>query len=158
MLALSPRLMSILAAPRSAVRLVGAVAFALAVLLSVPAWAQSVATSPAPRAHSPKKALIVWAAAAMADQATTYRFSSRYHDSLHEENVLVRGLDGHPVWLVSAGSALDAASGWAAWRFLGTRHPRLATFAFYGAAAYRSYLAAWNIEMMRRANNVRAHR
>lgn len=103
-----------------------------------------------------KKAVVFWAAAAAADQATTYRFSSRYHDLLHEENVLVRGLDAHPVWLVTAGSAIDTASGWMAWRFLGDRHPRLAKTVFYSAAAYRSFLVVSNIEMMRRAAAMRA--
>jgi hypothetical protein len=99
---------------------------------------------------------LFWAAAVAADQITTYRFSSRYHDLLHEENVALKGLDGHPVWLVSAGSAIDAATGLAAWKVLGDRHPRLAKVVFYGAAAYRSYLAGANIEMMRRASAIRA--
>jgi hypothetical protein len=132
------------------------VSFAIAVLASAHASAQSLPRTPAPHTHGIKKAVVFWAAAVAADQMTTYRFSSRYHDLLHEENVLVKGLDGHPVWLVSAGTALDEATGWTAWKVLGARHPRLARLAFYGAGAYRSYLAVSNIEMMRRANAVRA--
>lgn len=131
---------------------------ACALLVAVPASSQSPDVSPSAPAHSTKlkKTIGLWAAAVGADQMTTYWFSSRYHDLLHEENPLVKGLDDHPVWLVSTGSAIDAASGWAAWRVLGDRHPRLAKVVFYAAAAYRSYLAGSNIEMMRRARAVRA--
>jgi hypothetical protein len=94
-------------------------------------------------------------AAVAADQTTTYQFSSRYPDILHERNPLIRGLDGHPTWLVGAGTAIDAASGWAAYRVLGPRHPRLVKVVFYAAAAYRTYLAGYNIQMMRRAQQIR---
>jgi len=97
----------------------------------------------------------IWASAVAADQITTYRFSSGYGDLLHERNPLIRGLDGHPACLVAAGTAIDAASGWAAYRLLGRGHPRLLKLAFYGAAAYRTYLAAYNIQMMRRAQEIR---
>jgi hypothetical protein len=69
---------------------------------------------------------------------------------------LVRSLDRHPVLLVAAGTAIDAATGWATYQFIGGRHPRLAKILFYGASAYRVYLAAYNIEMMRRAGQLRA--
>ena len=94
---------------------------------------------------------IVWAAAVAADQVTTYQFSSGYRSTLRERNPLIRGLDGHPAWLVTAGSAIDLTTAWAAHHFFGARHPRLVKIAFYGAAAYRTYLAAYNIRMMRRA-------
>ena len=74
---------------------------------------------------------------------------------LHERNPLINGLDGHPAWLVAAGTAIDAATGWAAYRLLGRGHPRLLKLAFYGAAAYRTYLAAYNIQMMRQAQESR---
>lgn len=135
--------------------IVGIALFAIGIASSAPAFAQTADTA-RPHAHPDKAPVLAWAAAVTFDQATTYRFSSGYHDLLHEQNVLVRPLDGHPVWLVGAGSAIDAASGWIAWRLLGERHPRIAKFVFYGAAAYRSYLAVWNIEMMRRAQAVRA--
>jgi hypothetical protein len=67
---------------------------------------------------------------------------------------LIQGLDRHPVLLVAAGSAIDAATGWAAYHFLG-RHPRLAKIAFYGAAACRGYLAIYNVQMMREAQQLR---
>jgi hypothetical protein len=98
---------------------------------------------------------IVWAAAVAADQTTTYQFSSQYPDILHERNPLIRSLDAHPVWLVGAGAAIDATTAWAAHHFFGERHPRLVKIAFYGAAAYRTYLAAYNIRMMRRAQQLR---
>lgn len=98
---------------------------------------------------------IVWAAAVSADQATTYQFSSRYPDILHERNPLIRSLDTHPVWLVTAGTAIDATTVWAAHHFFGERHPRLVKIALYSAAAYRTYLAAYNIRMMHRAEQLR---
>lgn len=98
----------------------------------------------------------VWASAVAADQITTYQFSSRYRDMLHEENPLVRPLEHHPALLVTAGAAIDAATGWLAYRLLGTRHPRLLSAALYGAAAYRGYLAAHNVRMMRLADTLRS--
>jgi hypothetical protein len=100
-------------------------------------------------------AAAVWASGVLADQITTYQFSSQYRDQLHETNPLIRGLDGHPTLLVAAGSAMDAATGWAAFHFLAPKHPRIAKVAFYGFAAYRIYLAAYNVQMMRRADTMR---
>jgi hypothetical protein len=112
-------------------------------------------TVPAVIDHGIKIPAAIWASAVAADQITTYRFSSGYGDVLHERNPLIRGLDGHPAWLVASGTAIDAATGWAAYRLLGRGHPRLLKLAFYGAAAYRTYLAAYNIQMMRRAQEIR---
>ena len=114
------------------------------------------APSPIPRAPGLKIPVIVWAAGVTADQVATYRFSSQYQGVLHEKNVLIQGLDRHPALLVAAGSAIDAASGWAVYRFLGPRHPRLARIAFYGAAAYRACLSIYDFQMMRRARQMRA--
>jgi hypothetical protein len=120
--------------------------------------AQSSAEPPAvaPAAeHALRMPAIVWAAAVAADQITTYRFSSQYSGVIREENPLLRGLDRHPALLVATGGAIDAASGWLSYRLL-HEHPRLAQLAFYGAAAYRAYLAGHNIEMMRQADALRA--
>jgi hypothetical protein len=97
---------------------------------------------------------LVWAAAVATDQATTYQFSSHYPNILHEQNPFIQGLDRHPIWLVAAGTAIDATTGWAVYRFLGRQHPRLAKVAFYSAAAYRTYLAIHNVRMMRRAERI----
>ena len=70
--------------------------------------------------------MMIWASGVAADQITTYRFASGYRDVLREANPLINGLDRHPVLLVAAGSAIDAATGWVAYRWLGPRHPRLA--------------------------------
>jgi hypothetical protein len=99
--------------------------------------------------------LIIWATGVAADQITTYQFTHQYRDMMHEENLLIRSLDQHPALLVAAGTAIDATSGWLAYRVL-RRHPRLAHIAFYGAAAYRGYLAVHNMQMMRRAEQLRA--
>jgi hypothetical protein len=101
-------------------------------------------------------AAAVWASGVMADQITTYQFSSQYRDLLREMNPLIRGLDRHPALLVATGSAMDAATGWAAYRFLAPNHPRIAKVAFYGFAAYRMYLAAYNVRMMHQADAMRA--
>jgi len=98
----------------------------------------------------------LWIAGTAADQITTYRFSSQYGDLLHEENPLLGGLDGHPALLVAAGTAFDAATGWLVYHFIGPKHPRLAQALFYGAAAYRSFLAIHNTHMMQQAIDVRA--
>jgi hypothetical protein len=95
--------------------------------------------------------IVLWTAAVSADQVTTYTFLNRYEGLLHEQNPLVRGLESHPAAMVAAGSAIDAASGWAAWRLLGRRHPRVATMVFIGAAAYRAYLTGHNVQSMRGA-------
>jgi len=92
--------------------------------------------------------MTIWAAGVAADQISTYRFASGYRDVLREANPLISGLDRHPVLLVAAGSAMDAATGWAAWRLLGANHPRVAKALFYGAAAYRTYLAVHNVRLM----------
>jgi hypothetical protein len=130
----------------------------LAVLCASGASAQS-SIDQAPVASTRDGALklpvFVWAGAVAADQITTYRFSIRYGDLMHEENPLIRGLDGHPALLIAVGSGIDATTGWLAYRLL-ARHPRLAQVAFYGAAAYRGYLAAHNIQMMRLAEDIRA--
>ncbi|HYM23554.1 MAG TPA: hypothetical protein VEU08_10105 [Vicinamibacterales bacterium] len=95
-----------------------------------------------------KMPMTIWAAGVAADQISTYRFATGYRDVLREANPLISGLDRHPVLLVAAGSAMDAATGWAAWRFFGTSHPRVAKALFYGAAAYRTYLAVHNVRLM----------
>ena len=112
-------------------------------------------TQPAAMDHGLKLPAILWASAVAADQITTYHFSSGYGDVLHERNPLINGLDGHPSWLVAAGAAIDAATAVAAYRLLGRSHPRLLKVALYGAAAYRAYLAAYNIQQMRRAQQIR---
>jgi len=61
---------------------------------------------------------------------------------------------GHPMWLVAAGTAIDATTGWAVYHFLGPRHPRLVRIAFYSAAAYRTYLAIHNVRMMQQAQRL----
>jgi hypothetical protein len=132
---------------------------AVTMLAANTAAAQSQPDSTAPpaaAAQSLKLPMIIWAAGVAADQVATYRFSSQYQGVLHEENVLIRGLDRHPALLVAAGSAIDAASGWAVYRFLAPKHPRLARVAFFSAAAYRAWLSVYDVQMMRRAQQMRA--
>jgi hypothetical protein len=123
-------------------------------------WAALLsAQSPAPlpsatEAHALRLPIAVWMGAAAVDWATTYRFSTRYGDLMHEENPLISGLSGHPAMMVTAGSAIDAATAWTATRLL-RGHPRLAQLTFYGAAAFRGYLAVHNVQMMRRADEIR---
>lgn len=135
------------------------IAAAMVCLLAgaAPARAQAVDVLADAPDRGLKIPLLVWGSAVAADQATTYAFSSRDGDLLHERNPLIRGLDGHPAWLVAAGASLDAASAWAAYQFLGRRHPRVMKVALYGAAAYRSYLAIYNARMIHDAAALRAH-
>ena len=101
-----------------------------------------------------KLSAAVWTAAVASDHITTFQFRSKYPELLHEENLLVRHLEDHPAWLVGVNAAIDASTGWAVYKFLGNRHPRLATLAFYGAAAYRTYLSIHNVRMMEKARAV----
>ena len=70
---------------------------------------------------------------------------------------MLRGLDHNPALLVGVGSAMDAGSFWLSHRLL-RGHPRLAQAVFYGAAAYRGYLAGHNIHMMQIASDMRGQR
>ena len=110
--------------------------------------AQELKTPPADD-NGLKIPMMVWVSAVAADQITTYRFASDYRDVLRETNPLISGLDRHPALLVAAGAASDAGTGWAAYRLFGAKHPRIAKAMFYGAAAYRTYLAAHNAALMR---------
>ncbi len=108
-----------------------------------------------PRDRPLTVAMLAWAGGVTSDQVTTYQFASGYRHTLHESNILLHPLDRHPALLVTAGTALDAASGWAVYRFIGRRHPRIAMLTFAGAAAYRAYLARYNVGMMRQARTAR---
>jgi len=101
-----------------------------------------------------KLSAVVWSAAVASDHVTTFQFRTKYPALLHEENVLVRHLEDHPAWLVGVNAAIDASTGLLVYKFLGSRHPRLATLAFYGAAAYRTYLSIHNVQMMEKARAV----
>jgi hypothetical protein len=106
-----------------------------------------------PRLSVPMSA---WVAAAAMDQVTTYKFLSDYPGLLRERNPLVRGLDNRPAAMAAVGGAIDAATGWAAWKVLGRSHPRIAFAVFAGAAAYRAYLVGSNIQRMRGAQDALA--
>ena len=132
----------------------------LLILLIAPRLSAQPATPPTDAAIDSGPGLrvpfIVWSAAVASDQITTYQFSSAYRNTLHEENPIIRPLDRHPALLVTAGAAIDATTGWLAYRLLGTRHPKLLRAALYGAAAYRGYLAMYNIRMMRFVDTLRS--
>ena len=125
---------------------------ALVLLRSSAAHAQS--DTPPPNGDL-KLPVMVWGGAVASDWISTYRFSTEYRDLLHETNPLIRTLDTHPGWMVTVGASIDAATGWAAYRLLGRNHPRVMKAVFYGAAAYRAYLMAYNIQMMREAQAIR---
>ncbi len=134
---------------------------ALRVARTTLADAPQLPAGPAVHATSPSGStslrlpIAIWAASVAADQTTTYLFSSRYQGVLHERNFLIRGLDQNPAALVAAGTAIDVATGYLAYRLL-RNHPTLGKVIFLGAAGYRSYLAGYNIHMMQRANAVLA--
>jgi len=56
----------------------------LGVLFARPVSAQSLADQGPIADRAQKISVIVWAASVTADQITTYRFSSRYRDMMHE--------------------------------------------------------------------------
>jgi len=124
----------------------------VSIFLASPSRAQDVSTSPL------KLPTVIWATAAATDWATTYRFSRGYHDLLHETNPLIRGFDSHPAWLVTTGAAIDVGTWWAGHRIIGRSHPRWMAAALYGGAAFRVYLAAYNMRMMREAQAIRQGR
>jgi hypothetical protein len=130
--------------------LVTSAVFVVSLCVAAPLRAQDV-----PIAPPLKLPTAIWAASAAADWMTTYRFSTQYGDLLHETNPLIRGLDQHPAWLVTAGASIDVGTWWAANRFLGQKHPRWMQAALYGSAAFRMYLTAYNLQMMRRAQAIR---
>ena len=138
-------------------RLFGMVCLAVALSAGTVSAQGAAESSPSPTVDVGLRIpMIVWASGVTADQITTYRFLSEHRDVLHEQNPLIHGLDRHPLLLVATGSAIDAATAWASYRFLGRRHPRLAKIAFYGAAAYRTYLAFYNLQMIQRAERMTA--
>jgi len=141
------------------VNITSALAVCLVLLLRFESTA--AAQEPPPLSQPPqlhqqhlKLSAVVWSAAVASDHVTTFQFRTKYPALLHEENVLVRHLEDHPAWLVGVNAAIDASTGWAVYKFLGNRHPRLATLAFYGAAAYRTYLSVHNVQMMEKARAV----
>ncbi len=100
------------------------------------------------RAQSLRLPTAVFASAAAADWASTYRAISRYH--LHEDNPLINRLADRPTLMITAGAALDTV-GAAAWlHYVGRRHSRIAAAGLYVAAAGRFYLAARNVSRSRR--------
>lgn len=124
---------------------------------AIAAHAQSLGGSDAPpptASSAVKVSVLTWTATATADWITTYRFATRYRDLIHEENPLIGGLGRHPALMVAAGGGIDAATAWTTYRLL-RGHPRWARVAFYGAAAFRTYLVVHNVEMMRRADVIR---
>lgn len=142
------------------------------ILIALFALVNSVALHAQTPATDPLKApSIAFAAAAAADWVTTYRFLSEAQKCdlpnrlergepfcvyKREKNPMLRPLDKHPVGLVAAGAAIDAASLLIA-RKIGKRHPKLVKGALYGATAFRGFLAARNeIHLQRQLASVEA--
>lgn len=121
----------------------------------------------AQESESLKKPIIVFSAAAAADWITTYRSHSTFRNctdhfcggAREERNVLISNIK-QPAKMVLAGAAIDAASIFLVNKMLGKKHPRVARALFYGAAAYRGFLAARNETTLRssqaRANELNA--
>jgi hypothetical protein len=130
----------------------------LACVISTAAYAQSggAPDAPAAPASAPVKlSVLTWTTTATGDWITTYRFATRYRNLIHEENPLISKLALHPALMIAAGGGIDAATAWTTYRLL-RRHPRWARAAFYGGAAFRGYLVVHNIQMMQRADAIRA--
>lgn len=109
------------------------------------------ATTFAQEAARPKESLkvptAVFAVAAAADWASTYRLLQR--PEAREVNPMFGWLDNKPGPMVALGAATDAV-GVAAWnKFVGKRWPKVAKVGLYAASAFRAYLAVRNHRLLK---------
>lgn len=91
----------------------------------------------------------MFAAAAVADWATTYHGLKHYR--LREANPVLRPFDDTPAKMVLIGGAIDVGAV-AAWHYaVGRNHPRIATAGLWTMTAFRAYLAVHNIRNQQKA-------
>jgi hypothetical protein len=104
----------------------------------------------AARAEQPgfRVPLTVYAAAAVADNLTTYRVLGTGYGQ--ENNPLVGWMDNRPATMLAVGAAADTAAVWALQRWLGPAHPRLVRVGLYVASGVRVALAVKNDRVARR--------
>jgi hypothetical protein len=94
-----------------------------------------------------RRAIAFYAVASAADTATTgYGLYAR--DGISETGVVYRGLPEPAV--VPAMVAVDVASIWAVQRFLGKKHPKIATVALYAMGSVRLFAAGRNVAVLHR--------
>jgi hypothetical protein len=68
---------------------------------------------------------------------------------MHEDNVELRWLSGHPAAVVALGATQDVLGLWLLTRLVGPKHPQLIKAGLYVAAGFRVAIAARNIERYR---------
>jgi hypothetical protein len=121
----------------------------LGVLLLVLALACPQAVSAQERERGLKLPTTVFAAAAVADWATTYH--GLKHFRLRETNPLLRPFDETPGKMVLLGGAIDVGAV-AAWHYgVGRDHPRVAAAGLWTMTAFRAYLAFHNLRNQQKA-------
>ena len=87
--------------------------------------------------------------AAAADWASTYHALTNYH--VRETNVLLQPFQNSPGKLVVVGAAIDVAT-FTAWnRWVGPRHPRVASAGMWAMAGFRAYLVLHNLRNEQKA-------
>src|SRR5688572_13148233 len=81
--------------------------------------------------------------AAAADWASTYHALTNYH--VRETNVLLQPFQNSPGKLVVVGAAIDVVT-FTAWnKWIGPRHPRVASAGMWAMAGFRTYLVLHNL-------------
>lgn len=87
--------------------------------------------------------------AAAADWASTYHALTNYH--VRETNILLQPFQNSPGKLVVVGAAIDMAT-FTAWnKWVGPRHPRVASAGMWAMAGFRAYLVLHNLRNEQRS-------
>jgi hypothetical protein len=92
-----------------------------------------------------RTATIAAGISAGADWATTYHSLTNYRT--FETNPLLRPFQEHPVDMVIVGSVIDVGTVYAWNRFVGRKHPKIATVGLWAMVGFRGYLAARNMRI-----------
>ena len=87
--------------------------------------------------------------AAAADWASTYHALTNYH--VRETNILLQPLQKSPAKLVVVGAAIDVATFTARTKWVGPRHPRVASAGMWAMAGFRAYLVLHNLRNEQKA-------
>ena len=87
--------------------------------------------------------------AAAADWASTYHAMSNYH--VRETNILLQPWQDSPGKLVVVGAAIDVGTFMAWNKFVGERHPKVASAGMWAMAGFRAYLVFHNLRNEQRA-------
>lgn len=99
-------------------------------------------------AQSLKLPTLVYTGAMFADWSTTALSHPPDGVTVHETAPIINRLEAnHPKLMYAVGASIDAASIYAIHKFIGKRHPKVATVVFYAGAAIRGTLAVRNARL-----------